>query len=454
MSSGARKAEAAAAARGRPSFRADPVRDVRGRIAVPGDKSISHRALMLGAVAEGTTRIRGFLEGEDCIATRRALEALGVPIADEGPGALRVSGVGPSGLAAPSHALDLGNSGTAMRLLTGLLAAQPFDSELTGDDSLRRRPMERVAAPLRAMGARIETRDGKAPIRIRGGARLHGIEYALPVASAQVKSALLLAGLYARGRTVLRSPGPSRDHTERMVRSLGADLDVADGGLTVALEGPQTLRAAGHIEVPGDFSSAAFFIVAGCLGAKDGLTIEHVGVNPTRTGLLEILEAMGAEIELRNPRSAGAEPIADLHVKAVALRGIEVPPELVPLAIDEFPILFIAAAAAQGKTVVRGAEELRHKESDRIAVMAQGLRALGIGVEERPDGLVIEGGRFRGGTVDSRGDHRVAMAFAVGSLVSDGPIEILNTAEVATSFPEFTRVAAACGLEISVQEAA
>lgn len=430
-----------------PSFLAEPAERVGGRIAVPGDKSISHRALMLGAIAEGTTRVRGFLEGEDCIATRRALEALGVEIADEGPGALRISGVGAAGLSAPAHPLDLGNSGTAMRLMAGLLAGQAFDSELTGDESLQRRPMERVAAPLRSMGARIATRDGKAPIRIAGGARLQGIDYTLPVASAQIKSALLLAGLSARGRTVVRSTGPSRDHTERMLRTLGADLAVEDGGLTVALEGPQALTAA-DIDVPGDFSSAAFFVVAGCLAAKDGLTIEHVGVNPTRTGLQRILEAMGAAIELRNPRSAGTEPIADLHVKASALNGIDVPRELVPLAIDEFPILFIAAAAAKGRTVVRGAEELRHKESDRIAVMAEGLKVLGIEVEELPDGIVIEGGRFRGGTIDSRGDHRVAMAFAIASLVSEGPIEILNTAQVATSFPEFTRAAARLGLRI------
>ena len=442
-----------AAMRLAPRFRANPVDEVGGRIAMPGDKSISHRALMLGAIAEGTTRIRGFLEGEDCIATRRALEALGVEIADEGPGALRVSGVGATGLAAAAQALDLGNSGTAMRLLTGLLPGQAFDSELTGDESLRRRPMERVAAPLRSMGARISTEDGKPPIRIRGGARLRGIDYALPIASAQVKSALLLAGLYAHGPTRLRSPGPCRDHTERMLRSLGAELDVSDDGLAVAMEGPQTLRAC-DIEVPGDFSSAAFFIVAGCLGAKHGLTIEHVGMNPTRTGLLRILEGMGAEIELRNPRSAGSEPIADLSVKASALKGIDVPPELVPLAIDEFPILFIAAAAAEGRTAVRGAEELRHKESDRIAVMARGLAALGISIEERPDGLIVEGGRFRGGTIDSHGDHRVAMAFAMGSLISDGPIEVLNTAQVATSFPEFGRVAAAVGLALDEREAA
>jgi 3-phosphoshikimate 1-carboxyvinyltransferase len=312
--------------------------------------------------------------------------------------------------------------------------------------------MERIAAPLRALGARIDTQKGNAPIRVPGGARHTGLDYAMPVASAQVTSAVLLAGLYADGRTRVRSPGPSRDHTERMLRTLGASLDVADDGLQVALDGPQTLTGA-ELEVPGDFSSAAFFLVAGCLGPGEGLMLENVGVNPTRTGLLTILEAMGARVELRNPRMAGSEPIADLFVKANDLRGIEIPPELVPLAIDEFPVLFIAAAGAFGRTTVRGAEELRHKESDRIAVMAAGLAALGARVQERPDGLVIEGGRLRGGSVDSEGDHRVAMAFAVASLLSDGPIEIRNTAQVATSFPEFTRVAAAAGLDIDERQA-
>lgn len=435
-----------------PCFIARPVSRVGGRIGVPGDKSISHRALMLGAIAEGTTTVRGFLGSDDCIATRRALEALGVSIRDEGESRLLVMGAGRTGLEAPAGPLDLGNSGTAIRLMAGLLAGQPFDSELTGDESLCRRPMERVAAPLRAMGARIATRDGRAPIRISGGAGLTGIDYTLPVASAQIKSALLFAALYARGPTVVRSPRPSRDHTERMLRALRADLAVAEDGLTVALEGPQTLTAA-QFDVPGDFSSAAFFVVAGCLGAVDGLTIEHVGVNPTRTGLLTILEAMGARVELRNPRSVGSEPIADLFVKVGELNGIDVPPELVPLSIDEFPVLFVAAAGAKGPTIVRGAEELRHKESDRIAAMAANLAALGARVQERPDGLIIEGGRLTGGTVDSRGDHRIAMAFAVASLISDGPIEIRNTAQVATSFPGFPRVAAMAGLDVAERAA-
>ncbi|HEX7080241.1 MAG TPA: 3-phosphoshikimate 1-carboxyvinyltransferase [Gammaproteobacteria bacterium] len=428
-------------------FRAHPVTRVGGMLEVPGDKSISHRALMLGAVAEGDTLIRGFLHGEDCVATRAALEALGVPIADGDGGTVRISGVGAHGLRGAARALDLGNSGTAIRLMTGLLAGQPFDSELTGDASLRRRPMERVAAPLRRMGARIATSDGRAPIRISGGARLRGAECTLDVASAQIKSALLLAALQASGTTMIRSPGPSRDHTERMLRSMGALLDVDDEGLVVSVEGPQTLRGI-EIDVPGDLSSAAFFLVAGCLGARDGLLLRNVGMNPTRIGLLTILGAMGARIEVRSPRTAGAEPVADLYVEQAELKGVDVPPELVPLAIDEFPILFVAAAGARGPTIVRGADELRHKESDRLAVMAKGLTALGARVDERPAGLIIEGGRLSGGEVHSHGDHRVAMSFAVASLISDGPILIRETAQVATSFPGFTRAAAAAGLRI------
>jgi len=432
-------------------FRAHPVKRVGGVIEVPGDKSISHRALMLAAIASGETTIRGFLRSEDCIATRRALEALGVRIADAGADVVRVTGGGANGLRPPTGPLDLGNSGTAIRLMAGLLAAQPFDSTLTGDASLRQRPMERVAAPLRAMGARIATHDGGAPLEITGGARLEGTDYALPIASAQIKSALLLAALHAHGSTTVRSPGPSRDHTERMLKSMGARIETADDGRTVSLEGPQALHAA-EIDVPGDLSSAAFFLVAGCLGAADGLLLRNVGVNPTRLGLLTILGAMGARIEIRNPRMAGTEPVADLHVEQVELKGTDVPPELVPLAIDEFPILFVAAAGARGPTIVRGADELRHKESDRLAVMAKGLATLGVRVEERPAGIIIEGGRLSGGTVDSHGDHRVAMSFAVASLISEGPIDIRDTAQVATSFPSFARVAAGAGLRVEERD--
>jgi 3-phosphoshikimate 1-carboxyvinyltransferase len=436
-------------------FRASPAAEIGGRIAVPGDKSISHRALMLGAIAEGTTTVHGFLASEDCLATQAALEAMGVSIERRADGFVRVDGVGPRGLKAPQKTLDLGNSGTAIRLLIGLLAGQPFDATLTGDASLRQRPMERVAVPLRLMGARIETAaGGRPPVVVRGGARLTGIDYTLPMASAQVKSAVLLAALAAHGTTVVRSPGPSRDHTERMLAAMGVPLELAaeGAGHSVALTGPAALRG-GDVYVPGDFSSAAFFLVAGCLAARDGLLIENVGINPTRIGLLTILREMGARIELRNERSVGTEPVADLFVRQSELEGVTVAPELVPLAIDEFPILFVAAAAARGETVVSGADELRKKETDRIAVMVAGLKALGVDVEERPDGARIAGGPLNGGTVDSRGDHRIAMSFAVASLRAAGPIEILNTAEVATSFPSFLDVARAAGLDVAASDA-
>ena len=410
---------------------------------------------MLGAVAEGPTVVHGFLASEDCLATQAALEGLGVTIERSADGRVSIEGVGLNGLRAPTRTLDLGNSGTAIRLLMGLLASQPFDCELTGDASLRQRPMERVAAPLRTMGARIDTAGGgKPPVRIHGGARLHGIDYTLPMASAQVQSALLLAALTAQGTTTVRSPGPSRDHTERMLQSMGVNLKLATNGVghTVELAGPVVLRGA-EIRVPADFSSAAFFLVAGCLGAPDGLLIENVGINPTRTGLLTILSEMGAQIEVRGQRSVGAEPVADLWVRQSDLTGVAVPRELVALAIDEFPILFIAAAAATGETVVSGAEELRKKETDRIAVMAAGLRAVGIEVDERPDGARIVGGKLGGGTVDSQGDHRIAMSFAVASLRASGVVEILNTAEVATSFPGFLEVAAAAGLQVTGEHA-
>jgi 3-phosphoshikimate 1-carboxyvinyltransferase len=432
------------------SFRALPAHRVGGTISVPGDKSISHRALMLGAVAEGRTLVHGFLASEDCLATQTAMEALGVAIRREPGEPVRIDGVGLAGLRAPTRVLDLGNSGTAIRLLMGLLAGQPFACELTGDASLRQRPMERVAVPLRTMGALIDTSaGGKPPVRLRGGARLRGIDYELPMASAQVKSAVILAALGAAGRTIVHSPGPSRDHTERMLQAMGVRVtQTAHGdGHTVALDGPAKLMGL-EITVPGDFSSAAFFMVAGCLGARDGLTIRNVGMNPTRTGLLAILRLMGADIEVRNERSAGSEPVADLLVRQSELRGIDVPRELVPLAIDEFPILFIAAAAASGTTTVTGAEELRKKETDRIAVMARGLAAVGVSVEELPDGARIMGGGLRGGSVDSRGDHRIAMSFAVASLLAREPLNIANTAEVATSFPDFLAVAAAAGLDV------
>jgi len=426
-------------------FIVEPTPGVAGGLRVPGDKSISHRALMLGAIASGTTCVTGFLEGEDCLATLRAVTSLGARVQRPAAGEVRVEGVGLAGLSAPSTVLDMGNAGTAMRLFMGLLAGQSFDSELVGDASLMRRPMERVARPLREMGARIETREGRPPVRIHSAARLRGIRYPMPVASAQVKSALLLAGLYAEGATTVVEPAVTRDHTERMLQSFGVDV-VARGG-TATLQPPARLEAA-RIEVPGDFSSAAFFIVAACIGARAPVLIEGVGVNPTRTGLLEMLALMGADLRLVDHRSAGAEPVADIEIRPATLTGIRVPERLVPVAIDEFPAFFIAAACARGETLVTGAEELRVKESDRIAVMARGLDAVGVRNEVLPDGLRIEGGPIGGGVVDSHGDHRVAMAFAVAGLRASSTIEIRDVSNVATSFPGFAPLARSLGLRL------
>jgi 3-phosphoshikimate 1-carboxyvinyltransferase len=434
----------------RQDYEATPVAAIRGTLAVPGDKSISHRSLMLSGIATGTSEIRGFLASEDCLASLAAMRALGVAIDRVGTTEVRVRGVGLRGLRAAAHALDMGNAGTAMRLFTGLLAAQSFDSQLIGDASLMKRPMERVAKPLREMGADVRTRGGTPPVDIHGGRRLHGIEYAMPVASAQVKSALLLAGLYADSATTVVSPAVSRDHSERMLASFGVRVDVE--GLRVRVHPPAALQAQ-QLEVPGDFSSAAFFIVAGLLGAApEGLRIDNVGLNPSRTGLLEILTRMGARIEILNARQSGAEPVADLWVRRSALRGIAVPPDLVPLAIDEFPVLFVAAACAAGETVITGAEELRVKESDRIAAMAAGFEALAVAHSVLPDGIRIEGrpegAAFAGGTVDSHGDHRIAMSFAVASLRASAPIRILDVANVATSFPGFATLARGTGFDI------
>jgi 3-phosphoshikimate 1-carboxyvinyltransferase len=426
-------------------FVVSPAPGIAGSVTVPGDKSISHRALMFGAIAAGTTRVTGFLEGEDCLATLEAVSSLGVQVSRPGPGEVTVQGVGLDGFADPQGPLDMGNAGTAMRLFMGLLSSQPFDTVLVGDESLMRRPMERVAKPLRQMGAQIETTEGRPPVRIAGGARLHGVHYAMPVASAQVKSAILLAGLRAEGATTVVEPDVTRDHTERMLQAFGCEV-AALGGM-VTLRPPSRLVAA-DVEVPGDFSSAAFFIVAACIGAREPFTIRGVGVNPTRTGLLEMLALMGADLRLVNHRTCGAEPVADIEVRPARLKGIAVPERLVALAIDEFPAFFIAAACAEGETLVTGAEELRVKESDRIAVMAEGLTALGVTNEVRPDGLRIEGGPISGGTVDSRGDHRIAMSFAVASLRARGPIEIRDTANVATSFPGFAGLARSAGLAI------
>ena len=432
------------------SWRVTPGGAVSGTLTVPGDKSISHRALMLGALAEGRTHISGFLAGEDCLATARALQSLGVRIEWPATTEVRVHGVGPAGLKGAPHPLDMGNAGTAMRLMMGLLAPQPFDSTLVGDESLMRRPMERVAVPLQMMGARIQTHQGRPPVQIRGTPHLRAIHYSLPVASAQVKSAVLLAGLAAAGRTQVTEPAPSRDHTERMLRAFG--VEVLHAGRTLAMEGGQELCAT-TVAVPADFSSAAFFLVAGVLGAEQPLLLTNIGVNPTRTGLLELLLRMGADIRVQRRGGAderSAEPVADIEVRKSALRGITVPESLVPLSIDELPVFFIAAACARGETLVRGALELRVKESDRLAAMAAGLGVLGVEHQLLPDGLWIRGAEaLGGGAVDSFGDHRIAMAFAVAALRARAPIEIADVANVATSFPGFADTARRAGLGLT-----
>jgi 3-phosphoshikimate 1-carboxyvinyltransferase len=428
-------------------FLANPGGKLSGRIRVPGDKSISHRSIMLGSLAEGTTYVEGFLEGEDALATIQAFRDMGVVI--EGPhhGRVTVHGVGLQGLKAPAGALYMGNSGTSMRLLSGLLAAQPFDTTLTGDASLSKRPMNRVAKPLREMGAVIETApEGRPPLMISGGQRLTGMTYEMPMASAQVKSCLLLAGLYAAGSTTVIEPAPTRDHTERMLRGFGYPVTVKGNSATV--ESGHKLVGT-HIEVPADISSAAFFLVAGSIAENSELVLEHVGINPTRTGVIDILKLMGGDITLENQREVGGEPVADIRVRSAKLKGINIPEDLVPLAIDEFPVLFVAAAVAEGRTVLRGAEELRVKESDRIQVMADGLIALGVKAEPTPDGIIIEGGSIGGGEVWAHGDHRIAMSFSVASLRATAPIRIHDCANVATSFPNFLALAAQVGMRVA-----
>jgi prephenate dehydrogenase/3-phosphoshikimate 1-carboxyvinyltransferase len=435
-------------------YRVEPCAAVHGEVAIPGDKSISHRALMLGSLAEGDTHIHGFLESADCLATLGALRQLGVRIEGPNDGQVIVQGLGSESFRAASGPLDMGNAGTAMRLFMGLLAAQSFDSQLIGDASLARRPMERVAVPLRQMGAHIATHNGRPPVEIEGGHKLSAIDYELPVPSAQVKSAILLAALRAQGRTRVIEPAPSRDHTERMLAAFGVELLRAGG--TIALEGGQVLRAT-RVRVPGDFSSAAFFIVGGCLAARQGLLLRGIGLNPTRTGLLDLLREMGADIRVRpwgdasTQAHSSLEPVADIEVHATALHGIKVDEAAVPLTIDELPVFFIAAACAQGETLVRGALELRVKESDRLAAMAEGLGQLGVEHELLTDGIWIRGASgFNGGVIDSHGDHRIAMAFAMASVRAREPIEIQNVASVGTSFPNFEAVAGAVGLQIEL----
>ena len=430
------------------SFSVQPGGQVAGTIRVAGDKSISHRSIILASIANGITRVTGFLEGEDALNTVAAFREMGVTIVGPENGELTIYGVGKNGLQAPRRPLYMGNSGTAMRLLAGLLAAQSFDSELTGDESLMERPMNRVAQPLRSMGARIDTGDsGTPPLTIRGS-KLKGITYKMPIASAQVKSCLLLAGLYAEGETKLLELAPCRDHTERMLQGFGYEVVVDAQEGAAAVVGGADLQAT-QIDVPADISSAAFFLVAAAITPGSDLTLQHVGVNPTRIGIINLLRDMGANIESSNERLAGGEPVADLRVRYQPLKGIVISEAQIPLAIDEFPVLFVAAACAEGETLLRGAEELRVKESDRLDAMSQGLAKLGVTVEAFDDGIKITGGKMGGGAVDSFGDHRIAMAFTVAGLRSEAPIDIANCGNVATSFPNFVELATEVGMRVS-----
>ena len=437
---------------GRVDYHVQPGGRLSGTLHVPGDKSISHRALMLAALAEGTSSIDGLLEGEDVLCTLAAFRQMGVPIRGPRGGGVEVDGVGLRGLHAPMQPLDMGNSGTAMRLMAGILAAQPFDSQLVGDASLTRRPMRRVAEPLARMGALIETGEGGCPpLHIRGGRQLRGIAYRLPVASAQVKSSILLAGLYAAGATCVTEPAPTRDHTERMLRGFGYAVETS--GATVRLSGGGCLRAA-VLRVPGDISSAAFFLVGACIAPGSDVLLQNVGTNPTRIGIINILRQMGGDVVVSNPRVVGGEPVADLRVRSSRLRGVRIPEDQVPLAIDELPAAMVAAAFAEGETILTDAAELRVKESDRIAAVAKGLTAIGIEVRETPDGMVVRGGRATGGTVESHGDHRIAMAFAIAGLATAGPVTVADCKNVDTSFPGFVALARAAGLEIEANHVA
>ncbi|MGQ3891395.1 3-phosphoshikimate 1-carboxyvinyltransferase [Legionella sp. CNM-4043-24] len=426
-------------------FVSDPVTQLRGEISVPGDKSISHRSIILGAIANGKTSVSGFLDGDDCIATIRAFRAMGVVI--EGPidQNVVIHGVGKYGLQKPVDIIDCGNSGTSIRLLAGLLAAQSFDSSLTGDLSLQMRPMARVSKPLTLMGAGIRTTDGKPPIYIEGGKSLTGIRYEMPEASAQVKSCLLLAGLYSKGTTTIVEPGITRDHTERMLKAFSYPVTVHGNEISLNSDGE---CQGTEIKVPGDISSAAFFIVAATLVPGSELLIRNVGINPGRTGVIQILDKMGANIRLLNERIYGDEPVADLLVQSSPLTGIDIPASLVPLAIDEFPIIFIAAACAHGTTRLRNAKELRGKESDRIAAMTDGLQRLGITCKAHEDGIDIEGGSLQGGVVHSYHDHRIAMAFSIAGAVAKRPVTIKDCINVSTSFPSFVQTANAAGMQL------
>lgn len=426
-------------------------KSLQGSVRVPGDKSMSHRAVMFSSIANGVSNISGLLEGDDVMATLAAFRAMGVEVQGPSNGSLTINGVGLRGLSAPAGDLDMGNSGTAMRLMSGILAGQSFASKLVGDESLSGRPMRRVTVPLTAMGARCATdENGCPPIHIRGVEKLTPIDYKLPMASAQIKSAVLLAGLYADGLTSVTEPAPTRDHTERMLRAYNYECETEklnEQASTIRIEGGGELQAA-DIDIPADISSAAFFMVAASIVPGSEIVLEHVCVNPTRTGVIDVLKAMGASIELHNPRAVGGEPVADIKVSYVGLKGAEIDPNLVPLAIDEFPVICIAAACADGVTTISGAEELRHKESDRISAMVEGLRSVGIEVEERKDGMSVSGGKIQGGDVFSFHDHRIAMSFSIAGAVAENSIAIEGCDNVATSFPNFVELANSVGLNI------
>ena len=428
-------------------FLARPGGQVNGTIRVPGDKSISHRAIMLGSLANGVTEVEGFLEGEDALATIQAFRDMGVVIEGPEKGRVVVHGVGLHGLQQPPGPIYVGNSGTTMRLLSGILAGQTFDTTLTGDASLSKRPMNRIAKPLREMGAVIETAaEGRPPLTLRGGQRLTGMHYDMPMASAQVKSCLLLAGMYASGETSVTEPAPTRDHTERMLGGFGYPVEVH--GATAKIEANHQLTGT-HIEVPADISSAAFFMVAASIAPDSELVLQHVGINPTRTGIIDILKLMGADLSLERVHEVGGELVADIRVRSARLKGIDIPLDLVPLAIDEFPVLFFAAACAEGRTVLRGAEELRVKESDRIQVMVDGLTTLGVDAQGTPDGIIIQGGPMGGGEVWAHGDHRIAMSFSVAALRATAPIRIHDSVHVATSFPNFLELCKQVGMHVA-----
>ena len=425
-----------------------PAGPLQGRLRVPGDKSISHRAIIFGAIADGDTTVNGLLESADTIATADVFREMGVHIENQ-DGRVVVHGAGIRGLKSPRQPLYFGNSGTSVRLLAGVLAGQPFNSELIGDKSLMQRPMRRIVGPLREMGADIQCSEtGTLPLRIRGGNRLQAINYQMPVASAQLKSCLLLAGLYANGITRIIEPGLTRDHTERMLPAFGCKI-TRDGD-TIALT-PGSLKST-SIDVPGDISSAAFFIVAASICPGSDVVLERVGINPTRHAVIEILERMGADIRIETLEHIGAEPVADIHIKYRPLNGIKIPPSLVPIAIDEFPAILIAAASARGVTILSEAAELRVKESDRIEAMADGLGRVGIEVATSRDGISVTGGTITGGVVNSFGDHRIAMAFAAAALHASNPIKILDCVNVNTSFPDFVNIGASVGMKIDIEE--